>query len=115
MDIIKLLLDCGADPNAVSVCDDGPLIKPPIGEYFNSCDYPTVDIVRLLLCYGARIVIKSQIHHPLGILKSVHRLHPETHPEVLEVILDAAEVYSAASINRYVSKTINIMMGEYIF
>ncbi|KFM83067.1 Ankyrin repeat domain-containing protein 50, partial [Stegodyphus mimosarum] len=100
VDIIKLLLDCGADPNAVSVCDEGPLIKPPIGEYFNSCDHPTVDVVRLLLCYGARVVIKSQIHHPLGILKSVHRLHSETHPEVLEVILDAAEAFSAASINR---------------
>ncbi|GFQ83319.1 ankyrin-1 [Trichonephila clavata] len=100
VDIIKLLLDCGADPNAVSVCDDGPLIKPPIGEYFNSCDHPTEDIVQLLLYYGAKVVLKSQIHHPLGILKSVHRLHPETHPEVLEVLLDAAESYSAASINR---------------
>ncbi|KAG8183957.1 hypothetical protein JTE90_005188 [Oedothorax gibbosus] len=100
VEIIQMLLDCGADPNTVSVCDDGPLIKPPIGEYFNSCDHPTVDVVRLLLCYGARIVIKSQIHHPLGILKSVHRLHPESHPEVLDVVLDAAESYSAASINR---------------
>ncbi|GFY75294.1 ankyrin-1 [Trichonephila inaurata madagascariensis] len=100
VDIIKLLLDCGADPNAVSVCDEGPLIKPPIGEYFNSCDHPTEDIVRLLLYYGAKVVLKSQIHHPLGILKSVHRLHPETHPEVLEVLFEAAESYSAASINR---------------
>ncbi|GIY07919.1 ankyrin-1 [Caerostris darwini] len=100
VDIIQLLLECGADPNAVSVCGDGPLIKPPIGEYFNSCDHPTVEVVRLLLYYGAKVVLKSQIHHPLGILKSVHRLHPETHPEVLDVLLDAAECYSAASINR---------------
>ncbi|XP_015910756.1 ankyrin repeat and protein kinase domain-containing protein 1 [Parasteatoda tepidariorum] len=100
IDIIKMLLECGADPNAVSVFDDGPLIKPPIGEYFNSCDHPTEDVVRLLLCYGAKVVLKSQIHHPLGILKSVHRLHPETHPEVLEVILDAAEAFSTSSINR---------------
>ncbi|GBM70702.1 Ankyrin-1 [Araneus ventricosus] len=100
IDIIKLLLERGADPNAVSVCDDAPLIKPPIGEYFNSCDNPTVEIVRLMLYYGAKVVLKSQIHHPLGILKSVHRLHPETHEDVLDVLLDAAESFSAASINR---------------
>lgn len=100
VDIIKLLLECGADPNAVSVSPDGPLIKPPVGEYFNSCEQPTVDIVRLLLCYGARVVIKSQIHHPLGILKSVNRLNPEVHSDVLDVILDAAESFSAASISR---------------
>ncbi|XP_054715411.1 ankyrin-3-like [Uloborus diversus] len=108
VDIIRMLLECGADPNAVSVSgspeltdDSAPsLLRPPIGEYFNSCDRPAVDVVRLLLCYGARVVIKSQMHHPLGVLRSMHRLHPETHPEVLAVVLDAAEAYSAASINR---------------
>lgn len=98
--IIRLLLECGADPNAVSVCEEGPLIKPPVGEYLNSCDSPTEDVMRLLLKYGARVVVKSQVHHPLGILKCMHRLHPQSHPEVLEVLLEAAESYSAASINR---------------
>lgn len=51
-------MDADADPNAITVDDRGPLLKPPIGEYFNSADPPCCDVVRLLLRYGARIVIK---------------------------------------------------------
>jgi len=57
-EIVKILLDADADPNAITVDERGPLLKPPLGEYFNSSEAPNCEIIRLLLKYGARIIIK---------------------------------------------------------
>lgn len=57
-ELVDLLLDAGADPNAITTDNRGPLLKPPIGEYFNATEQPKADIVRKLLKYGAQIVIK---------------------------------------------------------
>ncbi|RWS27636.1 Ankyrin repeat domain-containing protein 50-like protein [Leptotrombidium deliense] len=84
--IIKELLERGADPNAITLDARGPLLKPPLGEYFNATDNIDPDL--------------TQFHHPLGILKSLHRLHSGTHDEVLQLILDAAETYNASAIKR---------------
>ena len=99
MEISSLLLERGADPNCVCVCEGGrPLIKPPLGEYVHSCDAPSPDLIRLLLGHGAHVHLETQVQHPLGILKCVHRVPPDS--EVWEVLLDAAESFSAPAINR---------------
>ena len=51
-------MEAGADPNAITNDARGPLLKPPIGEYFNATERPQAFIVRKLLKYGAKIVIK---------------------------------------------------------
>jgi len=51
-------LDAGADPNAITTDARGPLLKPPIGEYFNATEQPQAHIVRKLLKYGAQVIIK---------------------------------------------------------
>ncbi|RWS07427.1 Ankyrin repeat domain-containing protein 50-like protein [Dinothrombium tinctorium] len=99
-DIVHILLERGADPNAITLDSRGPLLKPPLGEYFNSNENVDPNLVRLLLKYGARIIIKTQFHHPLGILKSLHKLHCDTHSEVLHLIVEAAESYNGAAIKR---------------
>ena len=57
-----MLLERGADPNAITFDERGPLLKPPLGEYFNSSESPSGEVVRLLLQYGARIIIKVNKH-----------------------------------------------------
>lgn len=57
-ELIDLLLEAGADPNAITTDSRGPLLKPPIGEYFNASHRPQIAIVRKLLKYGARVIIK---------------------------------------------------------
>lgn len=66
-EIVQLLLDHGADPNFITYTDDDkPFLKPPIGEYFLSTDsfrghVPREDIIRILLKYGAKIVMTLQV------------------------------------------------------
>lgn len=99
-EIIRLLLENGANPNSVSVFNEGPLLRPPLAEYFNASEQPSIELVRMLLRYGARVILKHQFHHPLGILKTIHRLHLGLTPEVLTLILEAAEEFSIGSIRR---------------
>ncbi|CAM1325705.1 Uncharacterised protein g9041 [Pycnogonum litorale] len=93
-DLVTLLLERGANPNIITLSDTGgggPLIKPPLGEYFISSDFPEKEVVRLFLRYGADIIIASQKHHRYGILKSLYRL--ENHPQILDILLDAAQFF----------------------
>jgi len=99
-EILIFLLESGADPNAITLDERGPLLKPPLGEYFNSIEKSDPEIVRLLLRYGARIIMKAQMHHPLGILKCIHKLQVGKDDEVLHLILNAAESFSVPSIKR---------------
>lgn len=54
---MDLLLELGADPNAITRDDHGPLLKPPIGEYLRAARQPDAFIVSKLLKYGAKIVL----------------------------------------------------------
>ena len=71
MEIVQILLDADADPNAITTDERGPLLKPPLGEYFNSSEAPNCELIRLLLKYGARIIIKVSLSH---ILKDLFNL-----------------------------------------
>ncbi|XP_076312717.1 ankyrin repeat and SOCS box protein 15-like [Tachypleus tridentatus] len=101
-EIVQILLDCGANPNAITLGEHGPLVKPPIGEYIQAYEQPNIDLIRLLLRYGAKILLKTQLQHPLGILKSIHRIHLGLSQHIMELILDAAEGYSISAIKRSV-------------
>ncbi|XP_075587382.1 uncharacterized protein LOC124500147 isoform X3 [Dermatophagoides farinae] len=99
-ELIDLLLEAGADPNAITNDARGPLLKPPIGEYFNATERPQAFIVRKLLKYGAKIVIKAQVHDQIGILKVVNRLDLERDKEVINLVLEAADAFNVAGIKR---------------
>lgn len=75
-------------------------MKPPLGEYFNSIERTDPELVRLLLKHGARVIMKAQVHHPLGILKCIHKLEIGRDDEVLTMVLEAAESFSVPSIKR---------------
>ena len=70
------LFENGADPNLITmdIEKNNPILKPPIGEYFNSGEEPELNIVRLLLKYNSRVICTAQVQHPLGILKSLNKL-----------------------------------------
>ena len=71
-EIVQLLLENGADPNFITYTEEGkPFLKPPIGEYFLSTDEfrghrPREDIIRLLLKYGAKVVMTLQVNCKLN-------------------------------------------------
>lgn len=98
--MVDLLLEAGADPNAITTDARGPLLKPPIGEYFNATEQPEAAIIRKLLKYGAQIVVKAQVHNQIGILKVLNRLELEKDEEVIDLILEAAESFNIAGIKR---------------
>lgn len=47
--IVKILLEGGANPNAITMADGKPVLKTPIGEYLQSCEHPNPEIIRMLL------------------------------------------------------------------
>ncbi|XP_018494351.2 poly [ADP-ribose] polymerase tankyrase-1 [Galendromus occidentalis] len=94
-EIVKLLLENGADPNSITYTEEGkPFLKPPIGEYFLSTDEfrahrPREDIVRLLLKYGAKVVMTLQTQNELGILKTIQNV--QDYPEVVNLVCECSE------------------------
>lgn len=96
-EILRLLLEAGADPNIQHRFDDGSQLKSPFVEYFRSRDVVShppdrayrksppsslpklsfqVDprVVHLLLAYGARVVMRSPVSNTRGQLRNVLRL-----------------------------------------
>ena len=55
LEIIKLLLERGANPNIVIVGEDNSPIKPALGEYLASNEEPEVEVVNLFLKHGAEV------------------------------------------------------------
>lgn len=108
MEIMRLLLEHGANPNLITVDQRGPLLKPPIGEYLNNVKQLQPAVVRTLLKYNARVICTAQVQHPLGILKCLNRLHvaqsPDAEPagdrEILDSLLEATERYNVQAISR---------------
>ncbi|KAG8181421.1 hypothetical protein JTE90_018888 [Oedothorax gibbosus] len=100
LEIVAKLLKRGANPNAITVMDDRPVLKPPIGEYLQSCEHPRLDVIRLMLRYGARIVLQCQKDHHLGILKVIHRIHLGMEPETFFLLLDASEKFDVSFVEQ---------------
>lgn len=101
--LTELLLERGADPNALTFSErGGPLLRPPLGEYLASSSDdaacpPSTSLVRLLLQFGARAVLKPQARHPLGILRCLVRVRDTA---VLELVAEAGEGLDRATVQR---------------
>ena len=98
-----MLLERGADPNLVIRSDEGPALRPVLAEYVASNANPSVEVVSLLLKYGARVVIKTQFRDPHGILNSLQNTADK--PKLLQALLDAAESFDPCMIKRSSSLT----------
>ncbi|XP_071441902.1 ankyrin repeat and SOCS box protein 16-like [Hetaerina americana] len=99
-EILHLLLGLGkADPNLiVDSGDGGPNLRPVLAEYLASNENPCPIVLNLLMRYGARVVVKTQFRHPLGILNSLTHA-PNQGPQLL-LLLEAAEGYDPLMIRR---------------
>ncbi|XP_035228678.1 putative ankyrin repeat protein RF_0381 isoform X2 [Stegodyphus dumicola] len=93
LELVKTLLQRGANPNAITVSDNTRVFKPPIEEYLKCCEHLQPEIIQLLLRYGARIVLKEKRDHPLGIIKVIHRIHLGLNPEVMALLIEACEEF----------------------
>ncbi|XP_026301545.1 ankyrin repeat domain-containing protein 65 isoform X2 [Apis mellifera] len=103
LEILSMLLERGADPNLVIRSDEGPALRPVLAEYVASNENPSVEVVALLLKYGARVVIKTQFRDPHGILNSLQNTADK--PRLLKALLEAAESFDPCMIRRSSSLT----------
>ncbi|XP_032451895.1 ankyrin-3 isoform X4 [Nasonia vitripennis] len=103
LEILNMLLERGADPNLVIRSEEGLSLRPVLAEYVASNENPAVEVVSLLLKYGARVVIKTQFRDPHGILNSLQNTADK--PRLLQALLDAAESFDPCMIRRSSSLT----------
>ncbi|KAL3242911.1 hypothetical protein MRX96_020923 [Rhipicephalus microplus] len=100
--LVRLLLERGADPNGLTYASESgergaPLVQPPLGEYLcGQEEEPRGELIRLLLRYGARVVLRPQTKDPLGILRAVRGLRGDA----LDAVLEAAEACPRAAVER---------------
>lgn len=52
---------------------------------------PDLKMIRLLLMYGARVVLKTASQNPLGLVRVLERIQDELTLELLHLLIDAAE------------------------
>lgn len=124
-EIVRLLLDSGADPNSrtTSTRNTGPPLHdylhsvrqftsnvlPPASHSppqphssspfssstHNSClsniNGPDLEMIRMLLMYGAKIILKTPVQHPLGLVRTLERIQEELSLDLLYLLIDAAE------------------------
>lgn len=139
-EIIKLLLDSGADPNSRNTSNRNT--GPPLHDYLHSIRQctsnilspsqppppqpppqssssssssssshlysspissssysssssnlhgPDPEMIRMLLMYGARIILKTPVQHPLGLVRTLERIQEELSLDLLYLLIDAAE------------------------
>lgn len=91
-DIIKILLKNGADVNLL-MPDSG---KSIIVDYLRlSKNKPDTHVMRLLICYGARINLRSSDNDPFGVLEFLHKL---VYWEVFYLVCDASKHIDTKSV-----------------
>lgn len=108
-EIVKLLLDNGANPNSCQTSNRNT--GPPLHDYLHSAGrssvlpssarrhctdaynqpYLDIELVRLLLMYGARIILKTPTQHPFGLVRALERVQDEISLDILQLLIDAAE------------------------
>lgn len=98
IELLRMLLLAGADPNLVIDSDEGPPLRPVLAEYIASNERPCPAVVCLLLRFGARVIMKTQFRDPLGLLNSLQ--HASKCEPLFNILLDAAESFDACMIRR---------------
>lgn len=117
-EIVRLLLENGADPNSLNTSNRNT--GPPLHDYLHSIRHcepsvapppgaggddqpaaacsasshqygPDFEIIRMLLMYGARVILKTQSQNPLGLVRTLERVQEELNLDLLYLLLDAAE------------------------
>ncbi|KAL4712225.1 hypothetical protein ACJJTC_011086 [Scirpophaga incertulas] len=98
-EIIKVLLENGADPNQkVYSADDGAQLRPALAECLNAA--PTAQALRLLLRHGARVIMKTQFRDPDGILNHLQNVTSEENEHMFYMLLEACEAFDLCMIKR---------------
>ncbi|XP_019550440.2 putative ankyrin repeat protein RF_0381 isoform X1 [Aedes albopictus] len=100
VEIMKMLLSYGADPNIRVVGDiaTNAVLRPPLAELIASNEDVKPEELRLLMKYGARVILKTQFRDPEGILNCLTHMDPES--DSFRIILEAAEEFDPCMIRR---------------
>lgn len=100
-----MLLSYGADPNIRVVGETGgnTYLRPPLAELLASSDATTLEELKLLLKYGARISMRTQFRDPDGLLNCLTTT--PYYSRVFETLLGAAENFDLAMIKRNIHLT----------
>lgn len=95
-----MLLSYGADPNIRVAGDDdsNTILRPPLAELIASNDATTLEELKLLLKYGARVSMRTQFRDPDGLLNCLNKT--PYYSSVFDALLDAAEDFDLAVIKR---------------
>ncbi|KAK0417986.1 hypothetical protein QR680_013313 [Steinernema hermaphroditum] len=97
--IIELLLRCGANPNLSKTYDNGTTLKSPLVEYFRQRDNADPRVVKLFFSYGGRFLMRSPAQDPRGQLRNLIRLFV-SQPGLLELIVDLGEQFDRTAVER---------------
>lgn len=97
-ELMTLLLTSGADPNLIVDSDDGPPLRPVLPEYLAANEKPCPNIIKMLLKYGAKVIMKTQYRHPQGILNSLQ--HIGNNDRIFYYLMEAAEQFDTGMIRR---------------
>lgn len=105
IDCFQMLLSYGADPNIRVEGESGPnvFLRPPLAELLANSDTTTIEEVKLLLKYGARVSLRTQYRDPDGLLNCL-----TTTPywsNVFQTLAGAAECFDLAMIKRNIHLT----------
>lgn len=130
--IVELLLDNGANPNSprtsnrktgpplndylkfTSQCATANLFHPPEGrESSSGFNYgPDPDMIRLLLKYGARVILKPPSEAQSGLLRDLMRMHDDISLESLYLLVDAAEQIDLVTVKRLIHRVLCRNTGQ---
>lgn len=100
-EIVKILLESGADPNLKVYNDeDATQLRPALAEYLASNGEPSTEIITMLLRYGARVIMKTQFRDPDGILNHLQNVTSEEYQHIFYLLLEAAESFDLCMIKR---------------
>ncbi|CAG9770243.1 unnamed protein product [Ceutorhynchus assimilis] len=100
-DILTLLLEAGADPNLKVFTDDfdySSQLRPVLVEYIASNERLNMAIVKMLITYGSRVIMKTQFRDPDGMLNYLKNV--ASNENIFFILLEACEAFDPCLIRR---------------
>ncbi|KAH1011595.1 hypothetical protein HUJ04_000928 [Dendroctonus ponderosae] len=100
-DILKMLLQAGADPNLKVFTDEydhSSQLRPVLVEYIASNECPSFAVINMLIKYGSRVVMKTQFRDPEGMLNCLHNV--VSNESIFFLLLEACEAFDPCMIRR---------------